>query len=399
MFQGYYSGALETMLKALIDHGPHVGLLSDLVATYYMAGRLEECILMTDRLERELLLAKPFLSEFSIAKTQIFLGKIYEEQGHLDKALITYDEAIESARSDFQTRVRAQSQILRLKSFLGVKAGLPELYQICLKARAESRSLDIELEHGLMLAEVVLMGPLTAFERVKALSQEPDINWADLRLIVIDFAEEALRQKMAVVGLETILKSMPTDDLDGFEKVIHAMSLSSRLETFVIDTNALAKTLPMMSLLRLLQLRISYCQDSSLIVEMKRKLMFALDGVSSATRSMILKKWNLESAEGTLVLSYRPASTSLFVNGHSLTFKRNSFATKCFDFFKDRRCVTIEEFVASIFDGEYNETYFDRIRMALQRLNKELAPLSGRPKIFVIQKDKVEMIEGVLLQD
>jgi hypothetical protein len=398
LFQGHYTGALEAMLQALAEYGPHVGLLSDLIATYYMAGRLEECFQMTERLEKELVLAKPFISTLSIAKTQIFLGKIFEEKGQLEKALQTYEEAIESGRSDFQTRVRAQSQLLRLKSFLGIKTGLSELYQICIKARTDSKSLDIELEHGLMAAEVVLMGPLTAFQRVKALTEDPAVNSADLRLLVIDFAEEVLRQKIVVTGLREILSALPVAELDGFEKVIYELSLSSRPEAVVVDTNALAKNIPLMSLLRLLQLQISYSQDANLVVEMKRKMMFLLEGLSSITRSLVLKKWSLDGKEGVLIFSYQASTNRLVVNGQSLSFKAGSFPAKCFELFKDRPSIGIDEFVTGVFGGEFNETYFDRIRMAIQRLNKELAPLSGLSKVFILHKDKIEINKSILLQ-
>ncbi|RYZ85153.1 MAG: hypothetical protein EOP04_16555, partial [Proteobacteria bacterium] len=106
---GDYKSALSVFQKALQSYGPHVGLISDIVTSLYFLGRVEECSNTTLVLHQELETSKPMLSEKSFIRTSIFLGKMWEEQAEVAKALSRYDEA--ASRSYESPDLKAQAQI------------------------------------------------------------------------------------------------------------------------------------------------------------------------------------------------------------------------------------------------------------------------------------------------
>ncbi|RYZ79168.1 MAG: hypothetical protein EOP06_27705, partial [Proteobacteria bacterium] len=175
LIDGDYASALLIFERALQNFGPHVGLLSDIITSYYFLGRIEECAEKTRMLHHELESSKLILSEKSFVRTSIFLGKMWEEQANVAKALAHYEEASARSYESADLKIQAQIQLLRLKAFLGIRSGLSEIYQTCMKYRAETHHLNVELEHGLMLAELCLFGPIAAYERLLAISRNEEL--------------------------------------------------------------------------------------------------------------------------------------------------------------------------------------------------------------------------------
>ena len=297
MFEGDYYGALSTLQRALHAYGPHVGLLSDLIAVMYLLGRVQDVDSMLERLQIELVAAATEISPDSYSRTKIFIGKILEEQAKMERALLAYQDAAEMNGIEFDIKVRAQAQLLRLRAFLGIKPGLAELYHVCLKARTESKNLVIELEHALLLAEIVLFGTTLAKERIHTVLESPALTAADSRLFLIDFIEDVLRQGLNINDHQDLIHKIKTTEVDEFEKVIHLMALSPTFELSASDINKLSFEIPIMGLLRLLVLNIKRTTNEALKVESRRKFLFHLDTLTTESKALMLRKWGSDLSE------------------------------------------------------------------------------------------------------
>lgn len=172
LMQGNYLTALETFQSTLAKYGPHVGLLSDITTCFYLLGRVQECIQATKQLQEELFAARELLNDNNFVMTAIFLGKMLEEQGEVAGALDNYTQASIRASHSRHLRTKAQAQLLRLRSFLGLHTDLHALYQICLQSRVMHKRIDIELEHALMVAELELFDSKIALKRLAALFEK-----------------------------------------------------------------------------------------------------------------------------------------------------------------------------------------------------------------------------------
>lgn len=398
MEQGAYLQALEIFHKTLTDFGPHVGLISDIAAIYYLMGRVEDWHNMALRLEKELNEAQGILSDSSLIKTQIFLGKMFEEQAEVQKALEIYAAAEKSAAHDTAYRLKAQTQRLRLMSFLGIRTGLAELYRLVSTARAESEHFEIEFEHSLMLAEMILFGMESAGSRVVSLFTKQNLDSSDLRLLYIDFAEESLRQTSSLHILERLQNRVPLADCDEFEKIIALMIQSPDFVLSPQDLNKLSSQLPLLGLLRVMTLQMKRSASAESSGEIQRRLLFLLDSLSAESKNHLVKKWQADLGGSAKVLYFSKNENLLFIKGQQLQIKPDSFAMKVLELMTESKTQDIEAFVQQVFEAEYNVSYYDRTRIALQRLNKELAVLTGHPKSIGLTKKSVELASALRIQ-
>lgn len=66
-------------------------------------------------------------------------------------------------------------------------------YQRLLLMKPSRPHLEIEVNHSLMLFEIILFGPILAYDRFKLLFQNYKIHSVDQKLIGFDYLEEAMR--------------------------------------------------------------------------------------------------------------------------------------------------------------------------------------------------------------
>ncbi len=398
MQKGSYLEAVDIFLKALSDFGPHVGLISDIVAVYYLTGRIEDWKVMSGRLEIELSRSEGLLCKISKTKTQIFLGKMFEEQAEVHKALEMYQAAELSADDNVSYRLKAQAQRLRLMSFLGLRLGLPELYRMVSAARAQSSHFEIEFEHSLMLAEVNLFGMESAAGRLISLVEQNELDSADLRLLYVDYVEEALQKEVSLGYLKNLRVRISLEDGDEFEKAIMLMAQNAEFGLSSQDLNKLSTRLPLMGILRLIILQIKRMEPSNLEAELRRRFLFLLESLQSESKNMLLKKWQTSIANAQKRIYFSPHENILCIQeGPQLSIRKGSFAARCMQAFLNQSKIDIETFIQLTFEAEYNESYYDRARVALSRFNNELSAITGLPKSFLITRSAVDLAPGLTI--
>lgn len=389
-----YFNAMNTFLDAIEKHGPHVGLLSDLTACFYMLGRIEDCLLTAKRLETELNQALPLLKKQNAARTLLFLGKIYEEAADVAKALSLYQRAVDVCDLEAaEIKIQAQAQLLRLKSFLGIKTELSDLYQNCNKLKTDSLYIKTELEHGLVMAEVVLFGAKMASARALNFLKHNQALPFDVRLILVDLLEECIREKISFPELAEALKFTALTNLDKFEETVLNFYTNSEKYLDAEEMTYLAKELPLMGYLRLMVINLKRIKDRDLNLELQRQLYFMIDSLDTESRSMLLRKCDLNAKQQRKEILLDLVASSISVQGKRLVLKKGSFALMCFEIFADTKSLSIDQVNEKIFSFPADTDLYDRIRVAFWRLNKELGTITGQGKTFNFSKNGVELNE------
>lgn len=384
--------AMNIFLEALKAYGPHVGLISDLIACFYMLGRFEDCMATAKRLELELSQALPLLQKKNAARTYLFLGKIYEETAQVAKAMSFYRQAIDICDADAaEIKIQAQAQLLRLQSFLGIKTGLAHLYRICLKLKTQSLYLQTELTHALVLAELVLFGAQTATARALQFLKNNSVLNHDARLILVDLLEECIREHLKCPELTESLKLNPLKNLDPFEETVFNFFQFPNQSLSAAELTNLEKNISIMGMLRLFVINLKRTKDRELNLELQRKVFFILDALDTDSKNMLLKKCDLNFYQQAKEIVFNPEEGTVTVQGKNLNLRKDSFALLCFEAFSANRTIAIEQINTHIFGFSANSNLYDRIRIAFWRLNKELRMITGLEKVFIFSKNGVQL--------
>lgn len=396
MRTGDFAAALTVFQAALQNYGPHVGLLSDLACSYYLLGRSEDYLLTTQILRQEFLTAQPLLSVRSCVQTALVLAKLLEEQGDVEESLRLLVASLDKCQNDGELKLKIQVQLLRLRSFLGIPSELASLHQVCLQSRVQTSDLEIELEHGLMLAELQLFGTLSGLQRILDLQLQHELISADLRLLAIDFIEHSLWASTSLSSLNLVfLQNLPEGDFDAFERAVFHCFRYPEQPLDLGQLNALARQVPPLGLLRLYALTLKLHPQHAQSLELKRKFLFLLQNLPADSRTRLLQKWSLQPAQRKLELVFELRQQTLRAHDRELSLKPSSFGGRCLQLLSRRREVPLDEFVRTLFDSDFNLSYYDRVRMALQRFNRELSALTGLPKTLLLQKSQVLLNEEV----
>ncbi len=377
--------ASALILNTIQDHGPHVGLLCDLASSAYLGGQIDLFIRTTRELQNQFQTHQHLLSDKSYMRTCIALGKLLEEIGEVSSALELYQKALLD-RPFFQMTQLAfcqevQVQILRLKSFLGLRSELGEIYQNCAMMSEPDSDLGIEIDHGLMLAESQLLGMEAAQERFRALQIRMEKK-TDLRLVYFDLTEELLRQQMAPIDLPFSIS-----ELDHFERILFFMSSSRDFSMSLKELQKVQKKMSPLCYLRICILNLSRNNQP----EIRRQILLLLEGLGSDSRQVLLKKWSRELSEVKIRTQLQLSAQAVSLQGQSLPLTAGSFELNCLQALMSHRNLSTERMIELGFGIQIDEFAFERLRIAVLRLNKKLSKLTGIPKTLLYSRTQVSL--------
>lgn len=391
MAQEEYFSATAKLVNALHQYGPHVGLLSDLAACYYMTGQIENFRMIRTRIETEIAECSVLLGPLSYAKTLIFLGKLHEQDASISSALQFYELAsrIESLDTA-QIKLQAQNQILRLQSFLGNSKSLSQIYYFSQKIQSESQWMRTEIQHGLILAEIQLFSSDLAVERTKRFLREKECLPSDRRLIVYDLIEGLLRKKQDVNAVLQFMSIEDRSQCDNYEaQILHfAQDLNYRLS--VEDLQSLIPQLSLLDYLKIVNLNLQRYSCDSIKNTIIQHTLFLLEDLDTKSKKSLIEALNLKLLTSQkMTLHYDCQSGVLRFETQNLQIKSRSFAERCLNLFARRTELGIEELNQFLFEMSSAIDIYDRTRVAFGRLNKELNRKFLIESLFIFTKDQI----------
>lgn len=373
-----YSDALATLQQAALDHGNHLGLLCDLANCHFMLGHFDQWLCLVNTIECELNENFDIISAKTKYFTLINLGKFFEETGNIKKALQSYEKALEHAAQ--QNRWSVLCQLLRVKAFYGVRTGLGELYkQLLVREFSNSKINEAsEVQHALMLTEFRLIGQEVARQRLNRVYDL--LSLEDQRLFLFDFLELSLLHKVAINDEEKSKLAIIRRQ-NQYESLISTLTMGNRPSDFDPFDYLIAQRVSPAAYIRMLALCEGANLQTSCNIELRKQLLLLLDGFSPDSRRI----WR-----AYLGLKMRPEqqSHSVFLleddgitfNTNKVSYSPNSNAMKFMRLMVGKLKVSENEIASSVFDVNPNLDHYDRIRMFISRLNRDLSKLNGVEK-------------------
>ena len=391
---GDYKSAEVILFKTMSDYGPHIGLLCDLSTCFYHNRKFDEFEQSVKNIQKVYNDNQHLLSSQSKSQTLVYLGKAYEDLGFVAKALDCYKKALRIDDLSLKTERRISSQLLRLSSYLGLKQEIATLYRQSLPRDNDSKNLSIELNHGLMLAEIQLFGIEHAFARLQKVVSDKEIHKTDQQLCYFDFIEEAL-----LINKTDHIKNIDIN-LDAelfleFEKVLYKLFVRKNWVLKINEIAELQKRLPLGQLLRLLVVNLSRVDKPEVKSELQKHILFILDSVDMESRTLFLKKWHqLLNYANDAVFAYD--GQKLFMYNQQIIINSKVLHLSL-PLFKKQKIIQLDDYLQSVFAIQSDVSSYQRARVALQRLNKDLSELTGIPKFFQITKSAVTINPSVTI--
>lgn len=361
MKDGQFSQAETILLDTISKFGCHVGLLGDLIYISYIQNRVDNFESYLQKLEEEMSKAEDMLCAESRFKTLLLLAKFHEEAGEIEKSLSACDRAIEFCE-DINCKKKIKIQKLRLLGSLGPSTHLSQLYSDCCRVDGYDSHLQIELFHGLMLAEKQMLGDFAGKNRLHQglkLATDP----IDRRLLIGDYLE----QEFLILG-QTQLSTDMLAELqtgDAFEQILYSYTLND-FDAFSHFEDRLTK----MSWLRCaaILLKLTNHADQSLL----RKFILIFESLSAATQKLLKSKWHfLREAQQSYELTLK--GQVLHYQDRQLDLARKGNLEATLHFFKERKESSLEEFVQLALKEVFDPYSTDQVRMILSRIKKDFS--------------------------
>lgn len=387
LIAGDLQKSFSTLVEALKDYGPHVCLLADAVGVAYLINDIRQMDYYFQSLLSEFAKTKNALSEITLIRVKIFVGKIYELRGEIYEAEKNYQEAFDASRGTTYF-LSSCAQLVRVKSFLSKGDEVNELYNLLMFKKNDFNESDFELNHAMLLMEARLFGSEVAGHRINKII-DSHLPSYDKKQMICHFLEELLwnNESLSKNLLTKIVKANLFTELNNYERVVFS-SFFKEIEKTIVDTNNSILD-EMKCLILLIKLELDSCKKESY----RKKLIFILKGLSKESRILLEKKWqNLIFPKQSLVIVLDTKKEEVQIENVILNRAKSKQLFKILIHFKDKKNVESDRLTYSLFEiTNYDESSYHRLRMVISRLNQELKESCGIAKFFTLRFHQLEL--------
>lgn len=393
IFNGDNQKALAILLTAMDKYGPHVGLLSDIATCYYYMGDMWSFKQTLVQLNHEFQHAQELLNRENLIRTLIFIGKGLEEQNQLAFAVTYYERALKLIKPlETDMQARCLSQLVRIKSYLQQTQKLSEHYQHLTLLKPSYEDLEIEVQHSLMVCEIILLGPETASVRFDKIFSQYTLHNFNERLVAFDYLEEILRVNTTHAQMRiNRIKSIQLGPEDRFEALMLRILNKENPSIIMGFLNQLSHLISPCAHLRLLFLLIHSCDQKVIKTELKKKLLFLLDQADPDTKHLLTKKWDINLSSDWIELTLSTAQQSISFNNESKSFSKSQNSFEILLLLSKDNELDLDVIIKKIWNAEFDTSYYHRLRIQINRLNKELQLLCGIPHSSNSTKDQLKI--------
>lgn len=391
LLKGSFSEALTLLQKAEVEHGPHIALTADIATCLYYSGAISAWNASVQRMDQDFKSVMPLLSPKMRYAAGLMLGKFREEQGLIHLALENYREIKDSlsptAHSNFHHLCIAQ--LIRLQSTYGVKANLGEYYRCLIKLPLESDLFqDFDVQHALVLAEFRLVGLKLALQRLNAVLSNTQRRESEVSLLVLDLAELILRsnQDLPEELLNQIRAIHPQDE---YERCLQQFSMTREL----VVSPKILNHVSIAGSIRLLSLSALHSDEPTI---QKNAIQLLLRDLSCSKSEDLWRDFLAD-----LFRDKEAKVQKLLISNCDVIFEKSSFSlstkptmVKLLRAISRYQSISVEDAVKAIWESEFNESYFHRLRVLTNRLNLLIARELGPVKLLRVTKEKLLIRNG-----
>ena len=367
MFKAEYRIAIPLLNEGIERYGIHIRLLCDLAFCYGVEDdviRLNQTIL---KIEEEYLHCGELISDQTNFSVLFSLGKFYEEQALIHRALDYYEKSLRvSKKLEMKFSLLAHAQLLRLNSVFKNMTAVNEHYKQCFLIAPQMADWDAEVKHAVHLAEAQLFGRSfkLALNSEKFFSHPGDRNWflydlLELELLnsrgLIDFIQWQSLLPQPTGLFEVTLLEMAQKKFDYDLKFMAQMTFFSalRLMAIALNTEALATT------------------------ELLEKFNLFVGTLNQNDAQMIQKL--VSFAHVSAPLSYTNETQTLCYQNINLKLS-SAIDQKIMNYLMKNEPAETTGLIKQVYDEDWSEETYEKLRVAIHRLNtkifKQFGPVS-----------------------
>jgi hypothetical protein len=390
-----FSSALVELKKTVTDFGPHVSLLADLASCYYMVGDYLNYRETTKLLLNEYNSSKDILSARTLSEVTLGLGKLLEEMGQVAPAIALFQNYPTLQTDQFEAwQKRIRSQLLRLLCFLRQGSQIADLYVACEQMQDRDGHNELEIQHALMLADFELFGFEAAFHRLQTIRSKLPVFIE--RLYVFDLLFECLRRGQGQIFQASYFQNLLYLECDGYEQALWDLWSELQNETPVTElTMNRSEGMSPMGACRYLYLLQMLSQNSSLAQSARQKFHLILRTFDTESRNAILKFWPIENSTQVLRLG---ADQMMIEDGKTVSLKKQKNLINLLSLFQTESTCTVESAIAQLFETQYDELSFNRLRNAVSRANDFLAIELGLQNPLQLNKNMLKLASHLKIE-
>ncbi|GEM_PF-4108157 len=377
LMKGQYKDCVNLISDIENEFGFHIGLAADKSCALYMMEdylRWKESVkVLNSQLEE----AKSEISYKTYIKTAICLAKFKEELGEIYEALQIYKELIGSLNKLVDDYPMVLAQIVRLKSKWQESSDLVEQYGD-LNAINEQRyneNFNIELNYSLFIAEMEIIDTYLAIKRYEKIKNKLDKE--DQILFLSELVEHSLRKDIEIPT--NIFKEYSSLEKFSYDECLYKIYTNEDLN------------IPSMTLYSILTIHyLLILKNDKHKASLLKRFHLLIQGLSSKTKKMWLSKIETNS-EVNIMLN----NTEISFDGAKLNLAKKKIALNIIRALTGRSKISLEELTKEIWDAEYNESYYHRIRVAVTRTNKTISSALFISDLFRIDTTNLYLSKGI----
>lgn len=365
-----YSEALFTLKKGIESFGNHITSLVDMASCYYMLGDYQSFRRFTQMALQEFEQSYLSFSEKTLAESSLGLGKLLEELGHIYTAVKIYRLAgTQDLIKNKQASQRLLSQELRCLCTLNLKNEISQLYVACEQLIPGDDATCIENWHSLMLADCQFFNLDHAKIRLEKSLKISNSTYQ--RLLVFDFLYECLNRRNFEKFDLKFFANIHFQECDNFEKALWDIFLEISGEplhqAITLERSEGMSPFSAAKFLHLIaDLRPQQIDPSSALI----KLQMYLRSFDLSSRTELQNLWISDSSVKTLSLSQHAITLD---SGKIISAQRQQNLLQILQLFKQHQSMNTDSAIKNLFNDEFSESSFNRLRLAIARANKFLA--------------------------
>ncbi|MEN0058507.1 MAG: hypothetical protein AAGB31_06710 [Bdellovibrio sp.] len=386
LYEAAYSQAV-TLLEMYLKQSPaDLDGLCDLALCYYHLGLTAA---LDETLDKAAQCLKKEMNILSVQKTldhSIFLAKLFEERAQLEAA----SEILALLPTSKMTAQQLQAlriQLLRIAVEKEDETNASDLYAQIIAGVEHNLSFEVEREHTLLLADAFLFGFQQAQERYSYISKK-NLCTADRSFLVSEMTELAI-----LVQDREFLRRHP---LSGENESEYERIQSQLVELFLQGEHSPSlsilryeKSLSLMSLLRVLRQALILFPHAGEYESWSMRYRFhCMQVTHRGLRMKFLGVINKAAEKVVINISGQVVT----YEGRVGSLKSDLFWQLIESFQNNQMEVPIEDVIQMVYEEVPNDQHFDRLRIAISRLNKKLRVSHNIETLFKVNRSKVSLV-------
>jgi len=388
MNRGDFFGALEFGQKALEQQGPHLLLRTDIASCQYMIGNFQGYQKNTLAIYQDLQDQQNKINEETFLGTSLGTGKLLEELGCIYLAKKIYSQALSATPSSQSKLIEMiQAQYLRLLCLFPLDDELSKFYLLCEQVRAQSNALAVDVQLALLHADIYVLGLHQVQTRIELLLANEKTPLFNKRLLTFDYLFECLRLNRANQFQKKYLDIFEYSQCDAFERNLWDIyiNLTSGRNFDGILLSSTSEMSPLCGLRFLLALY-TLQTNFELTRLIRKKLHLILNSIEPKSRALLIKVWNISQKEHISLIELDGPSSSVVVAGNLLNLQGSPLIFNLLRELSKTTEISAEQIIQQLYQTEFDENSFHRLRMLVKRTNQKLMPLTGFENFITLKK-------------